>query len=63
MVKKAQCVYCGKIIFYKPSYGVGQDEMFEDEDCKKKVSRLERCPQNRMNGGTLGLHKYDTLYY
>lgn len=62
MTKKAQCVYCGKIIYYIPGFGYGPDEMYEDEKCRIKVNRLERCPHNRTNSRELGTHKYNALY-
>ena len=58
MKKKAQCVYCGKKIYVRPSYGVGSDELYEDEQCRIKVDRSERCPHNRTNSRELGYHKY-----
>ena len=61
-MKKMQCVYCGKIIYFDYSYGQGLDEYYEDEQRRKKVSRYERCPSNRTKSGQLGGHSLTGLY-
>lgn len=61
LLKKAQCIYCGKIIYVDPSYGIGQDELYEDDRRRKKVNRLERCPSNRTSSRELGFHKYSII--
>lgn len=60
-MKKAQCVYCGKIVYVDSGYGVGQDQLYEDDDRRSKVSRLERCPSKRSGSGELGYHKYTMI--
>ena len=61
-LKKAQCIYCGKIVYIDQHYGIGSDEIYEeDRSYGKKVSRFERCTGHRDSSGELGLHKYDMI--
>lgn len=55
---KAQCIYCGRIIYVDSTYG---NELYEDDGRRNKISRFERCSSNRTNSGELGYHKYDIL--
>lgn len=61
-LRKAQCVYCGKIVYVDRSYGIGSDKIYEENHSYgKEVSRFERCTGHRDTSGELGLHKYNMI--
>ena len=61
-LKKAQCIYCGKIVYVDQGVVSGRYEVYEENySCSKKVSEFERCTGHRKSSGELGLHKYSII--